>query len=270
LGALYGLFNKISIFGIKVDKKSCVDCGLCISHCKLDVHQVGDQECISCGECMDVCPTNAIQWKGSTIFLKSNDIPKKSNKKVRTITRCISLILMLAILIGSGIYYWKDAAETPLPPAGNAVGDLCYGYDLQVIDSSGILEETINPTTTGKITVVNFWGTWCTPCVNELPYFDQIALEYADNVTVIAIHTHMVIETAPAYIGKYYSDSKLIFAKDYPVDDVGLNGGYYTALGGRGAYPLTVILDENGIIQYNQPGSMEYEDLKAIIEELLQ
>ena len=63
LGALYGLFNKISIFGIKVDNHKCTNCGLCINKCKLDIKNVGDFECINCGECIDVCPTNAIRWK---------------------------------------------------------------------------------------------------------------------------------------------------------------------------------------------------------------
>lgn len=74
LGALYGLFNKISILGIKLEKPKCVDCGKCISKCKMDIKHVGDIECISCGECIDVCPTKAISFKGSKIFLRDNEI----------------------------------------------------------------------------------------------------------------------------------------------------------------------------------------------------
>jgi len=149
---------------------------------------------------------------------------------------------------------------------GNQIGDLCYGYELEIVDKNGIRAETIDPTQTGKITIINFWGTWCTPCVNELPYFDQIASEYADSVTVIAIHTHLVIETAPDYIGSHYPDSEMIFAKDYPMDETGLNGGYYTSLGGRGTFPYTVILDENGKIISIFVSSLEYEDLKEVVE----
>ena len=38
LGALYGLFNKISILGIKLEKNKCIDCGLCHAKCKVDTH----------------------------------------------------------------------------------------------------------------------------------------------------------------------------------------------------------------------------------------
>lgn len=72
LGALYGFFNKIALIGVKLDKDKCTDCGLCVSHCKMDVRHVGDHECINCGECIGVCPTKAICWKGSKLFVHAN------------------------------------------------------------------------------------------------------------------------------------------------------------------------------------------------------
>ena len=267
LGALYGLFNKISIFGIKVENDKCTHCGLCAAHCKLDIHQVGDQECVSCGECMDVCPTQAIVWKGSGIFLKKNDIPEQDGEKIRKrrlFTRGITAVLMIAVLIGAMVYYWQTSG--PIASPGNQVGDLCYSYELEVLDEAGLTGSTIDPTKTGKITIINFWGTWCGPCCKELPYFDQIASEYAEDVTVIAVHTHMIYETAPDYIAEYYPDSDIIFAKDYAVDSSGMNGGYYSSLGGRDQYPYTVVLDEDGIIVAIYSSSVEYDTLKSIVD----
>lgn len=263
LGALYGLFNKISFFGVKVDNSKCVDCNLCIAHCKLDVKKVGDQECISCGECMNVCPTNAIKWKG--IIRKDSEagIPSEGNKKARTITRSISVVLFIALLVGTIAYYWNTAPDYVKPAEGNQVGDSCYGYDLTRVDATGILEETINPATTGKVTVINFWGTWCSPCVKELPYFDQLAANYADDIVVIAVHTNMIIETASPYIAEHYSNSNLIFAKD---DGQEFQETYYTALGGRDTYPYTVVLDENGVIVKIFYEALEYEDLEEVVE----
>lgn len=71
LGAIYSLFNKISLLGVKLDKDKCIDCGLCVQGCKMDIKHVGDHECIQCGECISVCPVQAITWKGSKIFLKN-------------------------------------------------------------------------------------------------------------------------------------------------------------------------------------------------------
>lgn len=61
LGAFYGLFNRFSLFGMKLDEEKCNDCGACIRHCKLDVKRVGDAECIQCGECIDSCSRCALR-----------------------------------------------------------------------------------------------------------------------------------------------------------------------------------------------------------------
>ncbi len=268
LGALYGLFNKISIFGIKLDENKCVGCNKCINKCKMDIKHVGDQECISCGECVSVCPTGAIAWKGVKFKNKIPSDDLKTNSKARKITRIISSVLLLALLITSVVYYWNAPDNQVNPPVteteyGNQVGDNCFGENLRIITGDGISETTINPIETGKITIINFWGTWCTPCVNELPYFDDIATNYKDRVAVIAIHTDMVKDTAPAYIKEHYPDSNITFACDTE------NAGYYTTLGGRGSYPYTVITDSNGVITDVILKALEYEDLEAAVENIL-
>ena len=263
LGALYGLFNRISLFGVKVEAKKCTNCGLCVKHCKMDIKRVGDRECIACGECIDVCPVNAIEWKGARVLKPyENAVCKaKSPKKARNAVRATVCIIMIAALIGVGAYTWLDDSNN-LPEQGNSVGALCYGEELKVISLDPLTSATVNPASTGRITIINFWGTWCTPCVKELPYFDRIATDYAESVTVIAIHTNMIVETAPEYIGKYYPESRIIFAQD-TTDE-----GYYAKLGGRGTYPYTVVLDENGVICEIFVSALEYEDLKEAIEKI--
>jgi len=267
LGAIYGLGNKLSFFGIQLDEHKCIDCGKCLRTCEMDICHVGDRECISCGECIDVCPTQAIRFKGSRIFLKENEIsesPSPALRKKRTALQSITAGIMAAVLAATVVSCWNTADAAP--DVGNAIGDRCPGYALERIDENGILSETIDPAATGTITIVNFWGTWCTPCIQELPYFDRIASDYADTVTVIAVHTHSVVDTAPDFIADHYSGSSIVFAKDYPVDEVGLVGGYYSALGGRGTFPYTVILDENGVIQDIFVAALDYEDLRSAIE----
>ena len=272
LGALYGIFNKISFFGIKLEKSKCVDCGLCMAKCKVDIKHVGDQECISCGECVDVCPTKAIKWSGPKIFLNANETAAPSNNKKRLVSRIISAIVMLGILIGAIGYYWVQEDTRNIDPPGlsadegNQVGDLCYSYDLEIVDENGASGEMLNPNKTGKITIINFWGTWCTPCVAELPYFAQIAQEYSENVTVVAIHSAVSRETAPEYIGKYYADTPMLFSWD---NGEGFTGEFYTLLGGRGTYPYTVILDESGKIVKIFVSSLTYDDLKTVVDETL-
>ena len=60
LGAIYSFFNRVAVFGIRVDEKKCTHCDACVRSCKMDVRKVNDRECIRCGECREVCPTGAL------------------------------------------------------------------------------------------------------------------------------------------------------------------------------------------------------------------
>ncbi len=63
LGAIYSVFNPISVFKYRVDESKCVSCGACSKSCKMGVDPVQNgnhPECIRCGLCKKVCPTGAI------------------------------------------------------------------------------------------------------------------------------------------------------------------------------------------------------------------
>ena len=156
-----------------------------------------------------------------------------------------------------------DSEDESLPPMGYNVGDLCYGAELNIVTAEGITEEKLNPVKTGKITVINFWGTWCGPCVAELPHFDQLEKTY-ENVNVIAIHTDSLNFTAPEFIGEHYPDSGIVFAVD------AVSEAYALSLDIRGAYPATVIVDENGVIVEKIVGSATYEQLEAAVKKAME
>ena len=63
LGAWYGLFNRLALFGMQIDESKCTNCQACIKICKMDCQKVGDAECINCGECAKICPQNIISFK---------------------------------------------------------------------------------------------------------------------------------------------------------------------------------------------------------------
>ncbi|MCX4324313.1 MAG: 4Fe-4S binding protein [Lachnospiraceae bacterium] len=74
LGAIYGLFNKISIVHLEVDRHRCVGCGKCKDVCGMEVNPVqtpNAAECIRCGACVDVCPADAL-YLGFSIKCKKN------------------------------------------------------------------------------------------------------------------------------------------------------------------------------------------------------
>jgi polyferredoxin len=63
IGAVSSLFNKISFYKYKTLDDKCIQCGVCIKKCKMDIipyKMKNSLECIRCGYCKRVCPKNAI------------------------------------------------------------------------------------------------------------------------------------------------------------------------------------------------------------------
>ena len=64
LGAIYSVFQPISVFRYRVDLEKCTGCGACAETCKMQVNpaaHANHPECIRCGACKKVCPVKAIR-----------------------------------------------------------------------------------------------------------------------------------------------------------------------------------------------------------------
>ena len=105
----------------------------------------------------------------------------------------------------------------------------------------------------GKVVVLNFWATWCSPCCAELPYFEQLWENYSDDVALVAIHSSLVTDDVPSYI------EEMGYEMPFALDET---GEVIASLGGSTMLPQTVILDREGTIVYNRIGSVTYEDLE--------
>lgn len=154
------------------------------------------------------------------------------------------------------------AIEKPAAKRGNKVGDLCYSHKLNRLNADG--QVSIDDYR-GKVVIINFWGTWCNPCKNELPHFSKIAEDYAADAVVLGVHSSWSgEESAESYVESNYADSHIVFCKDARLSasaDV-----YYNLLGGNGYYPYTLVLDRDGVITYSASGALDYDDLALLID----
>ena len=63
LGAVYSLFNRVSLYHYELDRDRCMQCGKCARVCGMNVDPVKNAnhaECIRCGKCVQSCPTHAL------------------------------------------------------------------------------------------------------------------------------------------------------------------------------------------------------------------
>lgn len=111
----------------------------------------------------------------------------------------------------------------------------------------------------GKIIVLNFWATWSASSLKEMVYLNELAQNYSDKIQVIGIAVvsrHSRIASKVKAAGVRYP--VLIGSKKTIAEY-----GYFSAI------PNTFIIDKNGIILNELPGSHKYEELEQALRKVL-
>jgi len=115
----------------------------------------------------------------------------------------------------------------------------------------------------GKLLVVNFWATWCPPCLHEIPAFMKLQTAYADR--------------GVQFLGIAIDDPENVreFARDIGLNYPTLHGQLEAidlarAFGNSsGALPYTVVIDREGFIARRHAGPLSEEEAEAALRALL-
>ena len=113
----------------------------------------------------------------------------------------------------------------------------------------------------GQVVIINFWGTTCEPCIEEMPYYEQLKAAYPD-VEILAIHNKAGAKKAQAFLADKGWDH-LDFALD------SREKGLLSLLNASDAMPQTIVLDPQGTVTYNAQAPLTYEKLEALYKEAL-
>ena len=110
------------------------------------------------------------------------------------------------------------------------------------------------------LTVINFWGTWCPPCVEEIPELNALAVDPA--FTQYATMVGIAIDNR-TNVDEFLKKTPI----SYPHGLAGLDGSQWmAALGNKaGGLPFTVILDAQGKLVFSKAGKTNREELTAAI-----
>jgi thiol-disulfide isomerase/thioredoxin len=116
----------------------------------------------------------------------------------------------------------------------------------------------------GKVVLLNFWATWCPPCVREMPSMERLQQEIdADSFKVIAINQMEDADQVFAFTGQLTVDPtfEILFDKTSSVSRE------YAVRG----LPTTYLIDKQGMIRYRAVGGREFDhpEVIKIIEQLI-
>lgn len=131
-------------------------------------------------------------------------------------------VLIVAILLMVSCSNKKKSADVAIETSAEVINENVTKSDieLEIYDFEGF-EKFLNKKD-NTVYVINFWATWCAPCVKELPYFEKLNTEYANkNVKVILVSLdfpHLYDSKLKPFIKKKKLQSRVI-----ALDDVDMN-----------------------------------------------
>lgn len=171
--------------------------------------------------------------------------------------------------VSTNQYVYINATYNNISIGAN-VGSLCFERDVETVKKENgtlVADSTFNVLNDSKVKIINFWGYWCTPCKGELIALNDVVKKYGDKVEFIAIHqgttflTDDDIEEAYDFINRH---PEMVYTWGH--DDQ--NDSYYQMLGGRDSYPMSVIVDGDGIVRFTRQGALQEEELDNLLAEL--
>ena len=164
-----------------------------------------------------------------------------------TSKRNLLLVLLAALILGGAVFL----VVRRRPPRAVAVGELAPRFELPSLAEGPARLRDFH----GQVVVLNFWATWCQPCVEETPSLEKFAEKMRpDGVAVIGVS----VDQDQAALERFVLAQRLSFPIARDPEQV-LSGRYGTFI-----FPETYILDRSGRVAEKIIGPIDWQDPRII------
>lgn len=160
----------------------------------------------------------------------------------------VTFFILLAIIFIIYVSVTKDGEKVV------KIGDDAPVFELKTLDGDKVNLKDYR----GKGLVLNFWGTWCEPCLEEMPDLNRAHNVYKNqDVEVLTIH----VKNSPQQIKQFFSA-----LEEEVTLPVGLDNGDVMEAYNANDLPNTYIIDKDGKIVAHHKGQMSKEDIQKYME----
>ncbi|MBI4664894.1 MAG: TlpA family protein disulfide reductase [Nitrospinae bacterium] len=159
-----------------------------------------------------------------------------------------SVLVFVVVLMMAGLVANPAGAEI-------VAGKQAPNFNLQTQNGAAISLDSLK----GKITVLNFWATWCPPCTAEMPALERSFNKHKDNgVAFVGVNYQQDRQT----VAKFAQNAKITFP--LALDEDGKVADAY----GLAGIPVTFFIDKNGKVVAYHTGPITEEQLDGWVTRL--
>lgn len=172
----------------------------------------------------------------------------------------VFLIMTIGLVFSACSQENKQAEPSDVPSAEQEVTDADYVEKARFLTMEGDTVHTSDMK--GKVVLIDFWETWCKPCLAIFPTMQKLLKEYPDDFAVLAVNPGFADtkEDAQQFISEHDYDFNYLLDSNNLSEQLGVQ-----------SIPFKVFVDAEGNYIKSSLGSYgadkDYEELKAIIEE---
>lgn len=172
--------------------------------------------------------------------------------------RLFAILGAVVVLTAGAAYFYSHRTPAAEPmAAAMGMGRPAPAWKLMDLDGREISSDQFK----GKVVVVDFWATWCGPCISEIPGYVELQKKYGkDGLVIVGVSLDRI---GPERVKKFAQENGMNYTLVMGDEDV------VEAFGGFEAIPTTFLINRSGRIVHQKTGAVAHDEYEKLVRRAL-